>query len=196
MNFMDNRIIVLCGYQGSGKDYLASELKKRGYDFIISHTTRPMRPNENEENPYYFTTKEKFLEMIENDEFLEYRTYNTLVDNIPDVWYYGVNKKAVKENKSYVVVLDKLGLIEFKKEFKDRVVSFYIDASDKNRYDRANSRGGFNSQEWERRELADKKEFEGIFDIVDGVIDNNDNKLNTLKSLLFRISMKEDDVCD
>ncbi len=57
---MDNRIIVLCGYQGSGKDYLASELKKRGFDFIISHTTRPMRPNENEENPYYFTTKEKF----------------------------------------------------------------------------------------------------------------------------------------
>ncbi len=189
---MENRIIVLCGYQGSGKDYLASELKKRGFDFIISHTTRPMRPNESEENPYYFTTKEKFLEMIDNDEFLEYRTYNTLVDNIPNVWYYGVNKKAVKENKSYVVVLDKLGLIEFKKEFKDRVISFYIDTSDKNRYDRANSRGGFNLQEWERREFADKKEFEGVFDIVDGIIDNNDNKLNTLKALLFRISMKED----
>lgn len=193
---MDNRIIVLCGYQGSGKDYLASELKKRGFDFIISHTTRPMRPNENEENPYYFTTKEKFLEMIESDEFLEYRTYNTLIDNIPDVWYYGVNKKAVKENKSYVVVLDKLGLFEFKKEFKDRVISFYIDTSDKNRYERANNRGGFNLQEWERREFADKKEFEGIFDIVDGVIDNNDNKLNTLKALLFRISMKEDGLCD
>ena len=193
---MDNRIIVLCGFQGSGKDYLASELKKRGFDFIISHTTRPMRPNESEENPYYFTTKEKFLEMIENDEFLEYRTYNTLIDNIPDVWYYGVNKKAVKENKSYVVVLDKLGLTEFKKEFKDRVISFYIDTSDKNRYERANIRGGFNLQEWERREIADKKEFEGIFDIVDGIIDNNDNKLNTLKALLFRISMKEDALCD
>ncbi len=48
--------------------------------------------------------------MIENDEFLEYRTYNTLVENIPDIWYYGVNKKAVKENSAYVVVLDKLGL--------------------------------------------------------------------------------------
>src|SRR5574344_1218841 len=193
---MDNRIIVLCGYQGSGKDYLASELKKRGFDFIISHTTRPMRPNENEENPYYFTTKEKFLEMIENDEFLEYRAYNTLVENIPDIWYYGVNTKAVKENKSYAVVLDKLGLIEFKKEFKDRVISFYIDKSDKNRYERANNRGGFNLQEWERREFADKKEFEGIFDIFAGIIDNNDNKLNTLKALLFRISMKEDGCYD
>lgn len=196
MNFMDNRIIVLCGYQGSGKDYLASELKKRGFDFIISHTTRPMRPNESEENPYYFTTKEKFLKMIENDEILEYRTYNTLVNNIPDTWYYGVHKKAVKDNRSYVVVLDKLGLIEFKKEFKDRVISFYIDTSDSNRYERANSRGGFNLQEWERREVADKKEFEGIFDIVDGIIDNNGDKLNTLKALLFRISMKEDDLCD
>ena len=193
---MENKIIVLCGYQGSGKDYLASELKKRGFDFIISHTTRPMRPNESEENPYYFTTKEKFLKMIENDEILEYRTYNTLVNNIPDTWYYGVHKQAVKDDRTYVVVLDKLGLIEFKKEFKDRVVSFYIDTSDSNRYERANSRGGFNSQEWERREIADKKEFEGIFDIVDGVIDNNDNKVNTLKSLLFRISMKEDDFCD
>lgn len=193
---MENRIIVLCGYQGSGKDYLASELKKRGFDFIISHTTRPMRPNESEENPYYFTTKEKFLKMIENDEILEYRTYNTLVNNIPDTWYYGVHKQAVKDDRTYVVVLDKLGLIEFKKEFKDRVVSFYIDTSDSNRYERANSRGGFNSQEWERREIADKEEFEGIFDIVDGIIDNNGDKLNTLKSLLFRISMKEDDLCD
>lgn len=188
---MENRIIVLCGYQGSGKDYLASELKKRGFDFIISHTTRPMRPNESEENPYYFTTKEKFLEMIDNDEFLEYRTYNTLVNNIPDTWYYGVHKKTVKDDKSYVVVLDKLGLIEFKKEFKDRAVSFYIDTSDSNRYERANSRGGFNLQEWERREIADKKEFEGIFNIIDGIIDNNNDKLNTLNSLLFRISMKE-----
>ena len=58
----ENTIVVLCGKSSSGKDTLASYFKTQGYKFIISHTTRPMRENESEENPYYFISDKDFKE--------------------------------------------------------------------------------------------------------------------------------------
>ena len=66
----------------------------------MSATTREPRPGEVDGREYYFLTKEKFLEMIEKDEFLEYAQY---ADN-----YYGTPKKAVEDmlNEGYNVFLE------------------------------------------------------------------------------------------
>jgi len=182
-----DKIIVLCGYQASGKDTLATELKKRGFNFIVSHTTRPMRPNECEGNPYYFVTDSEFRRMVKEDRFLEYRTYETKVDNIPATWLYGVTKVAVKKNIPYVVVLDKEGLLEFKKHFPNRVQSYFIEALPEIRKNRAISRKSYNESEYTRREVDDEIEFEGILDIVDGVIVNNNELIDSLKTLLKKV---------
>ena len=50
-----NIILALVGFSSAGKDTLAKFMsEKLGYDFVVSHTTRPMRPGESEGNPYYF----------------------------------------------------------------------------------------------------------------------------------------------
>ena len=57
---VDNKILVITGFSGAGKDALYDVMKSE-YNTIVSHTTRPMREGESEGNPYYFITKEKMM---------------------------------------------------------------------------------------------------------------------------------------
>lgn len=152
-------IIVLCGKAGAGKDTIATGLKNKGYNFIVSHTTRPMREGESQGNPYYFVSDEEFKQMFNNEEFLEARCYKTKLNNKEAEWFYGVHKTAIDDDKKYVVVLDIEGLKDFKKMFTDRVISFFISVSDSIRTERAKKRGSFDLTEWNRRLKADNRDF-------------------------------------
>lgn len=155
-----NKIIVLLGHSGAGKDAIASKLHlEHSYNVITSHSTRPMRDYESQGNPYWFTTKDKMLEYKEDDKLIECREYNTLVNNKLDTWYYAVHKDEVKEDKSYVVVLDMLGLKEFKEYFGTRVIGVFINVDDEVREKRAILRGSFDKIEWDRRLVDDKIQF-------------------------------------
>lgn len=175
---MKNKIVIICGFSSSGKDSLTKYIADNySYKMIISHTSRPMRLNESENNPYHFITKQQFEEMITNNEFIECRKYNTLVNNIPDTWYYGVHKDSINLSKhSYIVVLDIRGLIEFKKYFKDNIISFFIDVDESTRKSRCIDRADFDETEWNRRYEDDKKNFtkEIIEQEVDYVVKNYD----------------------
>ncbi len=174
---MQNDIIVLCGMSGTGKDSLAMLLSERlNYNFVISHTTRPIRENESEGSPYWFVSSEKFYDMVINNEFIEYRKYNTLLNNNPATWYYGVAKSAIKDNLKYVAVLDVGGIKDFKLHFGDRVKTFYINTDSEIRKKRAIARGSFDETEWNRRLEDDCKVFadKSIFDCI---IDNNSDNI-------------------
>lgn len=175
---MDNKIIVFCGFSSAGKDKISQYIsEKLNYDFVISTTSRPMRPNESEGNPYHFITRQDFEIMIDNNEFIECRKYNTLVNNIPDTWYYGVHKDSIDLSKNnYVVVLDMLGTIEFKKHFGKAVTSFFIDVDEPTRKQRCINRKDFDECEWNRRYQDDINQFpnELIAMEVDYIIENYD----------------------
>lgn len=155
----ENQIIVLCGKSSSGKDTLASYFKSQGYKFVISHTSRPMRENESEGNPYYFISDKKFKEMLERNEFIEYREYDTLVGGIPQKWYYGVHQSEIEELHKYVLVVDLQGLSEIKSKFGNRVKAFYLDVPTPIRTERAMERGSFDESEWHRRVQDDDNKF-------------------------------------
>lgn len=67
-------VVVLSGPSGVGKDTTLSGLKKRmpGAHFIVTATTRPIRPGEIDGVDYHFVDKSRFADMIEQGEFLEY----------------------------------------------------------------------------------------------------------------------------
>lgn len=155
----DNQIICLLGSSGAGKDTLASYFKAQGYSFVTSHTTRPKRENESEGNPYYFIDRETMLDFIISIQLLEYRTYNTLIDNQPDIWYYGIHKDEVEDSKKYIVVIDLKGFNELKSKLGNRVKAFYLEVPEPVRRERAMKRGSFDIVEWERRVEADKSDF-------------------------------------
>ena len=95
-------LVVLSGPSGVGKTTIVHEVLRRlGGAFSVSATTRPPAANEVEGRDYYFVSPEKFQQMIDADEFLEYATV------FGKTWY-GTPRKPVFEQleRGEVVVLD------------------------------------------------------------------------------------------
>lgn len=86
-----NKIIVLCGPSGVGKTSLAKFLISElpSLKFCVSHTTRPPRLSEESGIDYYFVNSDKFSQMIEKKEFVEYaEVYGNM---------YGTSKKSIQK---------------------------------------------------------------------------------------------------
>ena len=68
------KLFVISGASGVGKGTVLKAVMERRDDlsFSVSATTRSPRPGEIDGVHYYFISREKFEEMIEKDEFLEY----------------------------------------------------------------------------------------------------------------------------
>ncbi|KAK1354883.1 Guanylate kinase [Heracleum sosnowskyi] len=67
-------IIVISGPSGVGKDAVIKRLRevRTNIHFVVTATSRGMRPGEIDGKDYFFVSKERFLSMIERGELLEY----------------------------------------------------------------------------------------------------------------------------
>ncbi|KAL6188699.1 hypothetical protein ACLB2K_040090 [Fragaria x ananassa] len=67
-------IIVISGPSGVGKDAVIKKLRdvNPNLHFVVTATSRPIRPGEVHGKDYYFVSKEEFLNMVNKDELLEY----------------------------------------------------------------------------------------------------------------------------
>lgn len=118
-------LIVFSGPSGVGKGTILNELLKDEslkLCFSVSMTTRSARPGEVDGREYFFVSKERFLQAIENDELIEYAEY---VGN-----YYGSPKAYInqKREEGYNIILDieTEGAKQIKDKFKDDVVGIYV----------------------------------------------------------------------
>ena len=154
---MNNKIIALAGFSSAGKDTLANFMSEDlGYDFVISHTTRPMRPEESEGNPYYFITDNEMCSLSINNKLVEAREY----DSIYGKWFYAVSKDEISDDKKYIVVVDINGYKQLKEYFGNRIIGIFIESSEPERRSRAiASRADFNIDEWNRRLNDDMEKF-------------------------------------
>ena len=157
-------IIVLVGKTASGKTTVANELcKNHGYKRIITYTTRPMRVNEVQDVDYHFISDEQFNRMVENNEFTEYKRYNTA----HGVWSYGsvVTSEQEFSDDCYVIILTPQGLRDLSKKMS-RYIAFYLDVSLESQLERLKKRGDEEQQIIKRLE-NDDKDFKNVLDIVD-----------------------------
>ena len=96
------KLIVISGPSGAGKGTVIKKLLEMRPElkFSVSATTRMKRPNEVEGVHYYFILQEKFENMIENDEFLEWAIY---VNNL-----YGTPREKISDHmrNGSTVILD------------------------------------------------------------------------------------------
>ena len=157
-------IIVLVGKTASGKTTVANELcKNHHYKRIITYTTRPMRDNEVQDVDYHFISDEQFNEMVENNEFTEYKRYNTA----RGVWSYGsvVTSKQESSDDCYVIILTPQGLRDLSKKMS-RYIAFYLNIGLESQFERLKKRGD-EEQQIIKRLKNDDKDFENVLDIVD-----------------------------
>jgi guanylate kinase len=67
-------LVIISGPSGVGKDAVVRAMQKRGqpFHFVVTMTSRPPRPGEQDGVDYFFTSREKFERMISENEFMEY----------------------------------------------------------------------------------------------------------------------------
>ncbi|KAL0574609.1 guanylate kinase [Marasmius crinis-equi] len=73
------RPLVLSGPSGVGKSTLLQRLFAEFPDkfgFSVSHTTRSPRPGEIDGKQYHFVTRERFLELLKEDAFIEHAEFS------------------------------------------------------------------------------------------------------------------------
>ena len=157
-------IIVLVGKTASGKTTVANELcKHHGYKRIVTYTTRPMRENEVQDVDYHFISDEQFNKMVENNEFTEYKRYNTA----HGVWSYGsiITLEQEYSDDCYVIILTPQGLKDLSKKIS-RYIAFYLNVDFKTQLERLKKRGD-EEQQIIKRLKNDAKDFKNVVDIVD-----------------------------
>lgn len=118
------RLIVISAPSGAGKTTLVSALLESmpNLQLSISHTTRPIRPGEQDGINYYFVSENDFKQLLDARDFLEYaKVYD---------YYYGTSKVWVEEqlNKGSDIILeiDWQGANQIKAMYGDSAVFIYI----------------------------------------------------------------------
>ena len=115
------KLFVMSGASGVGKSTVLAKVMAERADlsFSVSATTRPPRPGEVDGVSYYFVTKDKFLDMIEKHEFLEYDEH---MGN-----FYGTPKCQLEEklqNGSVILDIEPNGAFNVRREKDDAVLIF------------------------------------------------------------------------
>lgn len=118
--------IAISGPSGVGKGTIMDLLRKRLKNavFVISHTTREKRPDEQDGVQYHFVTKEEFERGIAEGKFLEYA-------QVHQKDYYGILKEPVEKalNSGEVVFreVDVQGAESIRKAIpKDQLLTIFI----------------------------------------------------------------------
>ena len=184
-------LTILVGMSGSGKDAIQKELvnPENGYDFerLVTATTRPMREGEQDGVDYHFMSSDDFKKGIENNQFIEYRSYDTLVGGKPDTWYYGSLKQELDPEKDYCIILDVQGAKDFVEHYgRENCFVVEVSVADEVREQRAMARGSFDKSEWNRRLVDDRVKFsqKQTESVVNYTIGNNFDVEYTVCDLL------------
>ncbi len=164
-------LIVLSGFAGVGKGTVLKSLFEThdGYAYSVSATTRPPRPGEVDGTHYFFVTRERFEEMIRQDELLEYASY---VDN-----YYGTPRSYVDnrldEGFDVILEIETQGALNVKKKVPDAVLIYMLPPSAQVLKERLSGRGT-ETPEVVKKRMRRAMEESACLDQYDYIIVNED----------------------
>ena len=157
-------LVVLSGPSGVGKDAALAELKllDRPWHFVVTATTRPKRPSEQESVDYIFLETSEFLAMKDRGEFLE-------CAEVYGRWY-GVPRSQVRDGlrqgKDVILKIDVQGAETVRRLAPQAVFIFMLPGSWQDLQHRLSQRKTESSAEMElrldiaRSEVARVDEFE------------------------------------
>lgn len=163
-------LFVLSGPSGVGKGTVRKALFKKDTDlqYSISMTTRDKRAGEKEAVDYFYRTREKFEQMIRDNQLLEYAEY---VGN-----YYGTPRYYVEETlaagKDVFLEIEVQGALQVKENFPEGVFVFLSPPSLEELKNRIVKRGTESDDLVANRLHAAKEEIE-LMDAYDYVVVND-----------------------
>lgn len=116
-------LFIVSSPSGAGKTTLTGRLLQRveGLAFSISHTTRRPRSNEQDGREYHFVTRDQFVSLIEQGEFLEWAEVH---GNL-----YGTSRSELERSKclrGIIFDVDHQGARQIKSHLPDAVSVFIL----------------------------------------------------------------------
>lgn len=184
-------VLIVSGPSGSGKDTILKEVFKEipEIKFSISSITRNMRDGEIEGEKYNFISVERFLEMIKNDELLEYNKY---LDN-----YYGTPRMPVENvlnnGGELIIEVDVNGAASIREKLPEAISVFIMPPSFDVLKNRLSGRGTESEELVNKRlnealnEISRASEYDYI--VVNDVLDEAVSDLvSIIKSERYRIN--------
>ena len=159
------KILIIMGKTSSGKDTVfrrVMEGVKAPLKTVVTYTTRPMRPGEQDGEEYFFVDEEKLKALRAEGKVIEERLYNT----VHGPWYYfTVNDGQIDlETSNYLLITTLAGYEQIRAYYgEENVAPFYIEADAKDRLiryiNREEKQKNPNYCEVCRRFLADEADF-------------------------------------
>ncbi len=188
----NGKLIVFSGPSGSGKTSIVRALLEKYPDklgFSVSATTRAKRENEVDGQDYYFITKEKFLEKIKNNEFIEW-------EEVYDGLYYGTLKSEINRlhqlKKHVLFDIDVEGGLNIKKLYPDKTLTIFVmPPSIEDLKNRLQLRKTESEESFQKRISKAQQEIEKskLFDVVI-VNDNLETAIKKAESVLLEFIRK------
>jgi len=181
-------LIVISGPSGIGKDTVVQGLKDRElpFHFVITATSRPPRDYEVDGQDYFFYSKEKFEEMIEKDQFLEYAWVYSAYKGVPKSQV----REALESSEDVVMRLDVQGAETVHNLCPDAVLIFLTAKSKEEWLQRLRDRRSESEDEIKLRVETAKKEYETL-DIFDYIVVNEAGKLDKTLDVIESIITAE-----
>ncbi|HVJ21947.1 MAG TPA: guanylate kinase [Polyangiaceae bacterium] len=158
-------LLIVSSPSGAGKTTLTARLRQAvpGIQFSVSHTTRRPRNGEQDGREYHFVTRDRFVELIEADAFLEWAEVH---GNL-----YGTSRAEIERrrgDRGIVFDIDHQGARQIKCAAPDAVAVFILPPSMTVLEQRLRGRASEDEETVQRRFSVAKREIEhyGLFDYV------------------------------
>lgn len=179
-------LIVISGPSGVGKDSVVKALKDRSgaFHFVVTANTRKPRPDEVEGTDYFFVSKERFEEMIANDELAEWAHVYGDYKGVPRSQIEG----AMKSGKDVLMRLDVQGASKIKKLYPHTILVFLVPSDEEEWHarllERAKEQGKDVDMDIRVQKVREELEFLNIFNYA---VVNADGKLDHTVDMILSI---------
>ncbi len=187
-------LYIISAPSGAGKTSLVKALLEE-MDLIevsVSYTTREKRPGEREGVDYHYITKERFEQMIAEEQFIEHAE---VFGN-----YYGTSKRQIKEKLKagidIILEIDWQGAQQVRTQFDSCTNVFILPPSRQELLSRLQERGQDSHEVIQQRmneaieQLSHYDEFEYLI-----VNDQFSHALGELKALIYAFRLRQTTQC-
>lgn len=186
---MSGNLFTVSAPSGAGKTSLVNAALNNleNLSISVSHTTRPIRPGEQDGINYNFVDRNTFTRMVEAGDFLEYAEVFGNLYGTSESWV----KSTLDEGKNVILEIDWQGAAQVRKKIPDTLGIFILPPSRDVLHERLTNRGQDNEKVIEAR-MAEARDEISHYSEADFIVINDD--FNTALKELEAIIVSTDSI--